>query len=81
LNAEKFRQTKPCHYETGFNEVAKQTSVTVLFELRPTALIFGMWHSTGPKGGLDAKFERAMVSEIIGVTQQPAYDRAAESIR
>lgn len=42
-------------------------NATVLFELCPTALIFGMWDSTGPKGGLGAKFERAMVSEIIGV--------------
>lgn len=40
---------------------------TVLFELCPTALLFGMWDSTGPKGGLGAKFERAMVSEIVGI--------------
>lgn len=40
---------------------------TALFELCPTALIFGMWDSTGPKGGLGAKFERAMVSEIVGI--------------
>src|SRR6185312_49689 len=39
---------------------------TALFELCPTALVFGMWDSTGPKGGLGAKFERAMVSEIVG---------------
>lgn len=38
-----------------------------LFELCPTALIFGMWDSTGPKGGLGPKFERAMVSEIVGI--------------
>jgi CRISPR-associated protein Csb1 len=42
-------------------------NATALFELCPTALIFGMWDSTGPKGGLGAKFQRAMVSEIIGV--------------
>lgn len=40
---------------------------TVLFELCPTALLLGMWDSTGPKGGLGAKFERAMVSEIVGI--------------
>jgi len=40
---------------------------TALFELCPTALVFGMWDSTGPKGGLGAKFERAMVSEIVGI--------------
>ncbi len=42
-------------------------NATVLFELCPTALLFGMWDSTGPKGGLGAKFERAMVSEIVGI--------------
>jgi CRISPR-associated protein Csb1 len=26
-----------------------------------------MWDSTGPKGGLGPKFERAMVSEVVGV--------------
>lgn len=40
---------------------------TALFELCPTALLFGMWDSTGPKGGLGAKFERALVSEIVGI--------------
>jgi CRISPR-associated protein Csb1 len=40
---------------------------TALFELCPTALVFGMWDSTGPKGGLGAKFERAIVSEIVGI--------------
>lgn len=38
-----------------------------LFELCPPALIFGMWDSTGPRGGLGAKFARAMTSEIIGI--------------
>ncbi len=42
-------------------------NATPLFELCPTALLFGMWDSTGPKGGLGPKFERAMVSEITGV--------------
>lgn len=42
-------------------------NATVLFELCPTALLLGMWDSTGPKGGLGAKFERAMVSEIVGI--------------
>jgi CRISPR-associated protein Csb1 len=40
---------------------------TALFEFCPTALVFGMWDSTGPKGGLGAKFERAMVAEIVGI--------------
>ena len=42
-------------------------NATVLFEFCPTALIFGMWDSTGPKGGLGVKFERAMVAEIVGI--------------
>ena len=42
-------------------------NATALFELCPTALIFGMWDSAGPKGGMGAKFQRAMVSEIVGI--------------
>jgi CRISPR-associated protein Csb1 len=42
-------------------------NATALFEHCPTALVFGMWDSTGPKGGLGAKFARAVVSEIVGV--------------
>ena len=41
-------------------------NATGLFELCPTALLFGMWDSTGPRGGLGAKFQRAIVSEIVG---------------
>jgi CRISPR-associated protein Csb1 len=44
-----------------------QRNATALYQLCPTALIFGMWDSTGPKGGLGAKFERAIVSEVVGV--------------
>ncbi|HLI16211.1 MAG TPA: type I-U CRISPR-associated RAMP protein Csb1/Cas7u [Acidimicrobiales bacterium] len=43
------------------------SNATALFELCPTALVFGMWDSTGPKGGLGPKFERALVSEMVGV--------------
>jgi len=42
-------------------------NATPVFELCPTALLFGMWDSTGPKGGLGPKFERALVSEIVGI--------------
>lgn len=42
-------------------------NATPIFQLCPTALLFGMWDSTGPKGGLGQKFERAMVSEIVGI--------------
>jgi CRISPR-associated protein Csb1 len=43
---------------------------TALFELCPTALVFGLWDSTGPRGGLGAKFQRALVSEIVGIDSQ-----------
>lgn len=45
-------------------------NATPLFELCPTALVFGMWDSTGPKGGLGPKFERAMVSEMVGISAE-----------
>lgn len=42
-------------------------NATPLFELCPTALIFGVWDSTGAAGGLGNKFARALVSEIVGL--------------
>jgi CRISPR-associated protein Csb1 len=56
-------------------------NATPLFELCPTALIFGMWDSTGPKGGLGPKFERAMVSEIVGVGAEWQEDYRARGVR
>lgn len=47
--------------------IANLRNATPLFEICPTALLLGIWDSTGPKGGLGTKFQRAMVSEIIGV--------------
>jgi len=49
---------------------ASLQNATPLYNLCPTALIFGLWDSTGPKGGLGAKFQRALVSEIIGVNAE-----------
>ncbi len=40
---------------------------TELFRLCPTALLFGIWESTGAAGGLGVKFQRAIVSEIVGL--------------
>lgn len=40
---------------------------TPLLRYAPHCLVFGMWDSTGPRGGLGVKFARAVVSEIIGV--------------
>jgi CRISPR-associated protein Csb1 len=46
---------------------ASPRNATAVFSLCPTALVFGVWDSTGPKGGLGAKFARALTSEIIGI--------------
>ncbi len=46
---------------------ARPGNATALFRCAPTALLFGQWDSTGPKGGLGSKFQRAYVSEIIGL--------------
>lgn len=42
-------------------------NATAVYRLCPTALIFGVWDSTGPRGGLGAKFQRTLVSEVVGV--------------
>lgn len=46
-----------------------------IYELCPTALLFGMWGSPEKPGGLGAKFERAFVSEIVAVDITKAADR------
>jgi CRISPR-associated protein Csb1 len=56
-------------------------NATPLFELCPTALIFGMWDSTGPKGGLGPKFERAMVSEVVGIGAEIDSAHRARGVR
>ena len=40
---------------------------TALLETCPTSLLFGMWHSTGKRGGMGAKFPRAIAAEIVGI--------------
>lgn len=45
-------------------------NATALLRYCPTSLLFGLWDSTGPKGGLGVKFARALVSEMT------AYDVA-----
>lgn len=42
-------------------------NATAVYQLCPTALVFGVWDSTGPKGGMGAKFQRALTSEIIAL--------------
>jgi CRISPR-associated protein Csb1 len=50
---------------------ASTKNATALFQVCPTGLVFGLWDSTGPKGGLGAKFQRALVSEIVGINATP----------
>lgn len=42
-------------------------NATAVYRLCPTALVFGVWDSTGPRGGMGAKFQRALVSEVVGI--------------
>lgn len=46
---------------------ARTNHATGMYAHCPTALVFGVWDSTGPKGGLGAKFQRCLVSEIVGM--------------
>ncbi|WP_437876867.1 type I-G CRISPR-associated RAMP protein Csb1/Cas7g [Sorangium sp. So ce513] len=59
----------PFRHTTVGKEVtdARPTHATAMFKYCPTALVFGVWDSTGPKGGLGAKFQRCLVSEIVGI--------------
>jgi len=50
----------------AFTEATPQMANALLVSC-PTSLLLGMWDSTGPKGGLGSKFQRALVSEIVGV--------------
>jgi CRISPR-associated protein Csb1 len=50
----------------GFTE-ARANHATGMYTHCPTALVFGVWDSTGPRGGLGAKFQRCLVSEIVGM--------------
>jgi CRISPR-associated protein Csb1 len=63
LNGKPFRESEEGKRITDSSLV----NATALFEFCPTALVFGVWDSTGPRGGLGAKFARAIVSEIVGI--------------
>ncbi len=62
LDGVKFRESDTGHVL----DTADVRNAAGLFGLCPTALVFGLWDSTGPRGGLGAKFQRALVSEIVG---------------
>src|SRR6266571_2355503 len=63
LDKKRFRET-----DDGKRLIAANArNARAVYELSPTALVFGAWNSTGEGGGLGAKFPRCVVSEIIGV--------------
>jgi CRISPR-associated protein Csb1 len=45
---------------------ARAANASAVFELCPTALLFGFWDSNELQGGSRAKVQRALVSEIVG---------------
>lgn len=46
---------------------ATPQNATALFECSPSTLVFGGWNSTGDKGGSGRRFQRCIVSEIVGI--------------
>lgn len=71
LTGEKDEKGKPLPFRKS--EVGRAitdsslSNATGLFRYCPHALFLGVWDSTGPKGGMGAKFARALVSEIVGI--------------
>jgi CRISPR-associated protein Csb1 len=50
---------------------ASPKNATAVYELCPTALVMGVWDSTGPKGGGGSKFARALSAEIVAIGASP----------
>ncbi len=46
---------------------ARPRDAAGLYHHSPHTLVFGGWDSTGPRGGLGAKYERAITSEIVAL--------------
>jgi CRISPR-associated protein Csb1 len=46
---------------------ARPGNAGALYHHSPHTLVFGGWDSTGPRGGLGAKYERAITSEIVAL--------------
>lgn len=46
---------------------ARPRNAAGLYHHSPHTLVFGGWDSTGPRGGLGAKYERAITSEIVAL--------------
>lgn len=63
IGERKFRETP---YGQALDRVDLRNAAP-LFGICPNALIYGVWDSTGPRGGLGVKFQRAMTSELVGL--------------
>ena len=73
LDGRMFRQS-----DTGrLLDHARIDNAAGVFGVCPTALLFGFWDSTGPRGGLGVKFQRAITSEIIGYDAVPGKKTAS----
>lgn len=46
---------------------ARVNNAAPLYRYCPTALLFGVWDSTGPRGGMGTKFTRCIVSEMSAI--------------
>lgn len=68
-----FRQTTTGREFTD----SRPNHATGMYKHCPTALVFGVWDSTGPKGGAGAKFQRCLVSEIVGYDAVPGVKTAS----
>jgi CRISPR-associated protein Csb1 len=66
LDGVPFRKTELGHRL----DFASLKNATPLLDLSPHSLLFGLWDSTGPKGGLGVKFQRCLVGEIVGCNVQ-----------
>ena len=56
---------------------ASAKAATALYGACPTVLVFGGWDSTGPKGGLGTKVQRALVSELVAVNARTGVKTAS----
>ncbi|HXL90197.1 MAG TPA: type I-U CRISPR-associated RAMP protein Csb1/Cas7u [Streptosporangiaceae bacterium] len=56
---------------------ARPRDAAGLYHHSPHTLLFGGWDSTGPRGGLGAKYERAITSEIVAIGIEPGVKTAS----
>jgi CRISPR-associated protein Csb1 len=56
---------------------ARPRDAAALYHHSPHTLVFGGWDSTGPRGGLGAKYERAITSEIVALDIQAGVKTAS----